>query len=82
VLAARQRPLVEIKEAPEALEDDDVLEMVNAGLVDVTVTDDYMVDGPLRTIAAELVWNPGPFCATWRSTRAEAERHLLLSNVT
>ena len=44
VLAARQRPLVQIKEAPEALEDDDVLEMVNAGLVGTTVMDDFMVE--------------------------------------
>jgi membrane-bound lytic murein transglycosylase MltF len=43
-LAARGRPTVAIKEAPEALEDDDVLEMVNAGLVDATVMDDYMVE--------------------------------------
>ena len=43
-LAARHRPLVDIKEAPEALEDDDVLEMVNAGLVDATVMDDFMVE--------------------------------------
>jgi membrane-bound lytic murein transglycosylase MltF len=43
-LAARKRPLVSIKEAPEALEDDDVLEMVNAGLIDVTVMDDFMVE--------------------------------------
>ena len=41
-LAARQRPPVVIKEAPEALEDDDILEMVNAGLVDITIMDDYM----------------------------------------
>jgi membrane-bound lytic murein transglycosylase MltF len=43
-LAARKRPLVSIKESPEALEDDDVLEMVNAGLVDVTIVDDFMVE--------------------------------------
>ena len=43
-LAARQRPPVVIKESPEALEDDDVLEMVNAGLVDRTVMDDFMVE--------------------------------------
>ncbi len=43
-LAARQRPPVTIKEAPEPLEDDDVLEMVNAGLVDVTVIDDFMIE--------------------------------------
>jgi membrane-bound lytic murein transglycosylase MltF len=43
-LAARNRPLVTINEAPEALEDDDVLEMVNAGLVERTVMDDFMVE--------------------------------------
>ena len=43
-LAARGRPAVVIKEAPEPLEDDDILEMVNAGLVDATVMDDYMAE--------------------------------------
>ena len=43
-LASRHRPLIAIKEAPEALEDDDVLEMVNGGLVELTVMDDFMVD--------------------------------------
>jgi membrane-bound lytic murein transglycosylase MltF len=43
-LAARNRPPVVIREAPEALEDDDVLEMVNARLVEATVADDYMVE--------------------------------------
>jgi membrane-bound lytic murein transglycosylase MltF len=38
-----KRPVI-IKEAPEALEDDDLLEMVNAGLVEITIVDDYMVD--------------------------------------
>lgn len=33
-----------IKEAPEALEDDDLLEMVNAGLVDVTIVDDFVAE--------------------------------------
>ncbi len=41
-LAAAGRPLVVIKEAPEALEDDDLLEMVNAGLVDLTIVDDFV----------------------------------------
>jgi membrane-bound lytic murein transglycosylase MltF len=43
-LAARKKPPVVIKPAPEALEDDDVLEMVNAGLVDVTIVDDFVVE--------------------------------------
>jgi membrane-bound lytic murein transglycosylase MltF len=41
-LAARGKPPVVIKEAPEALEDDDILEMTNAGLVDATVVDDFI----------------------------------------
>jgi membrane-bound lytic murein transglycosylase MltF len=35
---------VTIKEAPDALEDDDVLEMVNAGLVEITVVDDFVAE--------------------------------------
>ena len=31
-------------EAPAGLEDDDVLEMVNAGLAPITVVDDYLAD--------------------------------------
>jgi membrane-bound lytic murein transglycosylase MltF len=41
-LASRGKPAVTIVEAPEALEDDDLLEMVNAGLVDITVVDDFV----------------------------------------
>src|SRR5262249_40317 len=33
---------VTLKPAPETLEDDDILEMVNAGLVKIAVVDDYM----------------------------------------
>ena len=33
---------VTIKEAPDTLEDDDILEMVNAGLVPMTIVDDYL----------------------------------------
>jgi membrane-bound lytic murein transglycosylase MltF len=43
-LAAAGKPPVDIKTAPEALEDDDLLEMVNAGLVEATVVDDYTVE--------------------------------------
>jgi membrane-bound lytic murein transglycosylase MltF len=39
---ARGRRPVTIKNAPEALEDDDLLEMVNAGLVDTVVVDDFV----------------------------------------
>jgi membrane-bound lytic murein transglycosylase MltF len=41
-LAHHGRPPVTILDAAETLEDDDILEMVNAGLVDITVVDDYL----------------------------------------
>jgi membrane-bound lytic murein transglycosylase MltF len=43
-LKAANKPPVIIKEAPENLEDDDILEMVNAGLVPITVVDDYQAE--------------------------------------
>jgi membrane-bound lytic murein transglycosylase MltF len=39
---SRGKPPMQIIELPEVLEDDDILEMVNAGLVPVTVADDYL----------------------------------------
>ena len=33
-----------IDEAPDVLEDDDVLEMVNAGLAPITIVDDYLAE--------------------------------------
>jgi membrane-bound lytic murein transglycosylase MltF len=38
------RTPVTILEVPENLEDDDLLEMVNAGLIDMTVVDDYLAE--------------------------------------
>ena len=43
-LKARGKPPVVIVEAPAVLEDDDVLEMVNAGLAPITVVDDYLAE--------------------------------------
>ncbi len=43
-LEANGQQPVTILDAPENLEDDDLLEMVNAGLVDMTVVDDYLAD--------------------------------------
>jgi membrane-bound lytic murein transglycosylase MltF len=43
-LKSRGKPPVTITEAPDALEDDDILEMVNAGLVNATVVDDFVTD--------------------------------------
>ena len=41
-LKARGKPPAVFVEAPAVLEDDDVLEMVNAGLVPITIVDDYL----------------------------------------
>jgi membrane-bound lytic murein transglycosylase MltF len=43
-LKARGKPAIVIDEAPGVLEDDDVLEMVNAGLAPITVVDDYLAE--------------------------------------
>ena len=43
-LKARGKPAATIDQAPDELEDDDVLEMVNAGLVPITIVDDYLAD--------------------------------------
>jgi membrane-bound lytic murein transglycosylase MltF len=43
-LKARGKPAVIIDEAPAVLEDDDVLEMVNAGLAPITIVDDYLAE--------------------------------------
>jgi membrane-bound lytic murein transglycosylase MltF len=43
-LKARGKPLVIVDEAPDVLEDDDILEMVNAGLAPITVVDDYLAE--------------------------------------
>jgi membrane-bound lytic murein transglycosylase MltF len=43
-LKGRGKAPVTIAEAPEPLEDDDILEMVNAGLVEVTVVDDFVAE--------------------------------------
>ena len=43
-LKKRGKAEVTIREAPEALEDDDLLEMVNAGLVNAVVVDDFIAN--------------------------------------
>ena len=43
-LKVRGKPAVIVDEAPAVLEDDDVLEMVNAGLVPITIVDDYLAE--------------------------------------
>jgi membrane-bound lytic murein transglycosylase MltF len=43
-LKASGKPAVSIQEVPGNLEDDDVLEMVNAGLIKITVVDSYLAE--------------------------------------
>ena len=43
-LRGRGKKEIVLKPAPETLEDDDVLEMVNAGLVKIAVVDNYMAE--------------------------------------
>ncbi len=43
-LEAAGKPPVSIQLAPENLEDEDLLEMVNAGLIPITVVDNYLAD--------------------------------------
>ena len=43
-LKVRGKPAVAINPAPEALEDDDLLEMVNAGLIPITIVDEYLAE--------------------------------------
>jgi membrane-bound lytic murein transglycosylase MltF len=43
-LKARGKPAVVVDEAPDVLEDEDVLEMVNAGLTPITIVDDYLAE--------------------------------------
>jgi membrane-bound lytic murein transglycosylase MltF len=42
--AAEQKPPVTIKEAPETLEDEDLLEMLNSGLVSLVIVDKHLAD--------------------------------------
>jgi membrane-bound lytic murein transglycosylase MltF len=43
-LAAQHKPVVRIHEAPEMLEDEDLLEMVNAGLLPLIIVDKHKAD--------------------------------------
>ena len=53
-LEAAGKAPVDIQAAPENLEDDDLLEMVNAGLIRITVVDDFMADF-WKQVFADLV---------------------------
>jgi membrane-bound lytic murein transglycosylase MltF len=57
-LAGQGKPPVIIKEAPEPLEDDDLLEMVNASLADATVVDDFVAEF-WRQVFTQFRINPG-----------------------
>jgi membrane-bound lytic murein transglycosylase MltF len=42
--SAEKKPMVNIKEVPESLEDEDLIEMVNAGLIPLIVVDKHIAD--------------------------------------
>jgi membrane-bound lytic murein transglycosylase MltF len=54
--AARKKPLVKIRLAPESLEDEDLLEMVNAGLVKATIVDSHLA-GFWKGIFPKIILN-------------------------
>ena len=58
-LAASGKPPVKIRPAPEVLADEDILEMVNAGLVPMTMVDDYVAEF-WRQIFPGIVLNTPP----------------------
>ncbi|HMK64471.1 MAG TPA: lytic transglycosylase F, partial [Thermodesulfobacteriota bacterium] len=55
--AAAKKAPVKIRLAPESLEDEDLLEMVNAGLVKATVVDSHIA-GFWKKIFTKIVFNP------------------------
>jgi membrane-bound lytic murein transglycosylase MltF len=57
-LKTRGQAPITVKEAPEALQDDDILEMVNAGLVDATIVDDFVAEF-WHEVFPSIVLNPG-----------------------
>jgi len=66
-LAASGKPPVRVRPAPEVLADEDLLEMVSAGLVPQTIVDDY-VAGFWQQILPGLVLNRGAAVRTDAST--------------
>jgi membrane-bound lytic murein transglycosylase MltF len=63
-LTAKGKAPATIKLAPDTLEDDDILEMVNAGLVPATVVDDYLAEFwaqifPNLTLHADVALHTG-----------------------
>ena len=82
-LKTRGKPAVVIEEAPDVLEDDDVLEMVNAGLAPITVVDQYFASEPMDQLNKALMtfasYNAGP--GRLRQLRRETEKRGLDPNV-
>ena len=76
-LKAAGKPPVIMQAAPEKLEDDDLLEMVNAGLIQITVVDNYLADFWKQVFTNLTVHDDGGACAPaapWRSRSARTAR--------
>ena len=56
-LQGQGKPAVNIQAAPENLEDDDLLEMVNAGLIKIIVVDNYLAEF-WKTVFPDLTLHP------------------------
>ena len=73
---AQGKPPVEIRLAPENLEDDDLLEMVNAGLIPAIVVDDYLADfwkKIFTNLTVHEAWPSAP-AARWPSPSGRTVR--------
>ena len=55
---AEGKPAIDIRAASESLEDDDLLEMVNAGLIPATVVDDYLANF-WKQVFSDITVHPG-----------------------
>jgi membrane-bound lytic murein transglycosylase MltF len=56
-LKAKGKPPVDIQDAPENLDDDDLLEMVNAGLIPATIADNYLAKFWSRVFTEMVVYD-------------------------
>jgi len=66
-LAAAGKPPVKIRPAPEVLADEDIFEMVNAGMVPMSIMDDYVATF-WQQIFPDVVLNKGATVRTNRQT--------------
>jgi membrane-bound lytic murein transglycosylase MltF len=74
MLAKAGKPPVKIRPAPEALAEEDILEMVNAGIVQATIANDYIAEF-WKQIFPNLVLNKGVAIRTGGKTAMMVRRN-------